>query len=55
MPPEKGATAVPHKTRQPGAIPPEKKRDASLFWQDASQQSQIQVKQPPGLGIVSTS
>jgi hypothetical protein len=29
MPPEKGATGVPHKTRQPGAIPPEKKRDAS--------------------------
>src|SRR5882757_998057 len=44
MPPEKGATRVPHKTRQRGALAPEKKKDASRFWQDASQLSQIRVK-----------
>jgi hypothetical protein len=44
MPHEKGATGMPHKTRQPGALTPEKKRDASCLWQDASQLSQNKVK-----------
>jgi hypothetical protein len=55
MPPEKGATRVPHKTRQPGALPPEKKRDAPRFWQGASLLSQIQVKSATRAGMVSTS
>jgi hypothetical protein len=47
---------MPHKTRQPGALSPEKKRDAPRFWQGASQLRRIQLEAAGAMKkIVSTS